>query len=124
MSTPMCVHKPVSPESFGKRAVLWAHRTEGVDFKHLDYREALEMTQPGDVVYCDPPYTHTQTILYGAQTFSLADLFERIADAKSRGVRVALSIDGSKVPERSFWSCRYQRACSNTKSSSTSDARC
>lgn len=50
----------------------------------------------GDLVYCDPPYSYSQTILYGAQGFSLADLFEAIADCKKRGVFVALSIDGTK----------------------------
>ena len=39
---------------------------------------------------------HTQAILYGAQSFSLEDLFTRIARCKMRGVRVALSIDGTK----------------------------
>lgn len=96
MSTPMGVHKPVSPASFEARAKLWASRTAAADFQHLDYREAFDMTEAGDVMYCDPPYTHTQTILYGAQAFALNDLFLRIADAKARGVRVALSIDGSK----------------------------
>lgn len=97
MSTPMGVHKPVSPESFAARADLWRERTSGATFEHLDYREAFARTKTGDVVYCDPPYTHTQTILYGAQKFALPDLFARIADAKKRGVRVALSIDGSKT---------------------------
>ncbi len=50
----------------------------------------------GDLVYCDPPYTHTQSILYGAQGFSLKRLFDTIAQCKSRGVYVALSIDGTK----------------------------
>jgi DNA adenine methylase len=34
--------------------------------------------------------------LYGAQSFTLARLMAAIERAKSRGVRVALSIDGSK----------------------------
>lgn len=96
MSTPMGAHSPVAPSSFAQRAKLWAVRTEGADFRHLDYRDAFDMTKSGDVVYCDPPYTHTQKILYGAQAFDLRDLLARIGDAKSRGVRVALSIDGSK----------------------------
>ncbi|WP_307203019.1 DNA adenine methylase [Nocardioides zeae] len=97
MSTPMGVHKPVNPDSFTKRAKLWRERTAGATFEHLDYREAFARMQPGDAVYCDPPYTHTQTILYGAQRFDLQDLFACIADAKQRDVKVALSIDGSKV---------------------------
>ncbi len=50
----------------------------------------------GDVVYCDPPYRHTQSILYGAQEFDFSRLLEAIAACKARGARVALSIDGSK----------------------------
>ena len=50
----------------------------------------------GDFVYCDPPYSHSQSILYGGQDFSLDELLDEIARAKSKGVFVALSIDGSK----------------------------
>lgn len=50
----------------------------------------------GDLIYCDPPYSDSQTILYGAQAFSLPRLLETIAECKARGVYVALSIDGMK----------------------------
>jgi DNA adenine methylase len=96
MSTPCGVHKPVSPESFSHRVELWRRRTRGARFLRMDYTEAMSQASRGDIVYCDPPYTHTQAILYGAQSFSLAHLFEVIADCKQRGVYVALSIDGSK----------------------------
>lgn len=49
-----------------------------------------------DLVYCDPPYTHTQAILYDAQEFSLKKLLQVIDRCKRRGVFVALSIDGTK----------------------------
>jgi DNA adenine methylase len=62
----------------------------------MDYTEALRMAKRGDLVYCDPPYSHTQAILYGAQSFSLEDLIYRIEECKNRGVFVALSIDGTK----------------------------
>lgn len=96
MSTPCGVHRPVSPGSFSARVDEWRRRTEGSKFELMDYREALSMAGEGDVVYCDPPYTHTQTILYGAQDFKLTELLESITDAKRRGVSVALSIDGTK----------------------------
>lgn len=96
MSTPCGVHSPVKPESFDKRTDEWHVRTAGTKFEHMDYREAMSLPSEGDLVYCDPPYTHTQAILYGAQAFSLEDLFIQIAECKSRGVHVALSIDGSK----------------------------
>ena len=56
----------------------------------------MERARSGDVVYCDPPYSYSQAILYGAQDFSLERLFESISRCKSRGVKVALSIDGTK----------------------------
>ena len=56
----------------------------------------MEQAKEGDVVYCDPPYSFTQAILYGAQSFSLPDLLKTIAQCKDRGVNVVLSIDGSK----------------------------
>jgi DNA adenine methylase len=102
MSTPMGVHKPVTPASFAKRAKLWSDRTRGTSFFHWDYREAFAAAKPGDVVYCDPPYTHSQTILYGAQAFRLPELVQEIEVAKKRGVFVALSIDGSKTSGKSM----------------------
>ena len=56
----------------------------------------MEQARPGDLVYCDPPYRHTQAILYGAQTFTLERLLRAIERCKHRSVYVALSIDGSK----------------------------
>lgn len=96
MSTPCGTHRPISPAKFAQRVETWRRRTAGTAFRKLDYREALEDAQPGDLVYCDPPYSHSQAILYGAQGFRLADLFTEIERLKDRGVRVALSLDGSK----------------------------
>lgn len=56
----------------------------------------MEMARPGDLIYCDPPYTHSQAILYGAQSFSLRRLFKTIQKCKERGVYAAVSIDGTK----------------------------
>ena len=96
LSTPCGVHKPVPIESFNKRVDVWVDRVKGTTFAHLDFREAMQDARAGDLVYCDPPYTDTQAILYGAQQFVLDDLFGEIDKCKSRGVRVALSIDGTK----------------------------
>jgi DNA adenine methylase len=96
MSTPCGPHTPIPPESFSARVDEWYKRTKGADFERMDYREAMNRAKPGDIVYCDPPYTHSQAILYGAQTFRLRDLLATIADCKERGVYIALSIDGTK----------------------------
>ena len=100
MSTPVGAHEPVSPESFGNRADIWHARTQGAQFLHLDFADAMDRAQQGDLVYCDPPYGDSQAILYGAQAFSLQRLFESIAACKARGVYVVLSIDGTKYSGR------------------------
>jgi DNA adenine methylase len=96
MSTPCGVHTPISPEAFSRRADEWHSRVKKSTFTHAEYEQTMSEAQKGDLVYCDPPYCHTQSILYGAQTFSLESLFKTIGECKSRGVFVALSIDGSK----------------------------
>lgn len=96
MSTPCGVHKPIAPESFSRRVDEWHKRISGTTFLHLDYEEAMNMTKPGDLIYCDPPYSHSQAILYGAQSFNLEHLLSVIEKCKERGVYVALSIDGTK----------------------------
>ncbi len=60
----------------------------------------MALAKHGDLVYCDPPYLDSQTILYGAQNFSSSRLFRAIAACKERGVFVALSIDGTKYSGR------------------------
>jgi DNA adenine methylase len=96
MSTPVGAHEPVSPESFGKRVEAWHARTQGTRFLHLDFADAMDRAQRDDLIYCDPPYVDSQTILYGAQAFSLQRLFDSISACKARGVYVVLSIDGTK----------------------------
>lgn len=96
MSTPCGPHRPMPPANFAERARIWAARTKSVEFVHAGYEESMNRAVAGDVCYLDPPYADSQTILYGAQGFSLVHLFEVIEDCKSRGVKVALSIDGTK----------------------------
>lgn len=96
MSTPCGAHAPIRPEAFARRVDEWRKRTAGAEFRLLNYAEAMDMAQEGDLIYCDPPYKDTQSILYGAQAFNLAHLFQMIARCKARGVYVALSIDGTK----------------------------
>ena len=96
MSTPCGIHNPIHPRSFSKRVDEWASRLRGTKFKLMEYADAMELARPGDLVYCDPPYSDTQAILYGAQSFSLSRLFSVIRRCKERGVFVALSIDGTK----------------------------
>lgn len=96
MSTPCGVHIPIPVKAFAERVRIWHKRVENTEFITQDYRHAFEVASEGDLIYCDPPYSHSQSILYGAQDFSLETLLQEILKAKNRGVFVALSIDGNK----------------------------
>ena len=96
MSTPCGAHDPIDPQSFNSRVKEWSKRLTNSSFICADYKDVFSLAVAGDLIYCDPPYSHSQAILYGAQSFSLNDLFLSIKDAKDRGVYVVLSIDGSK----------------------------
>jgi len=96
MSTPVGAHTPISRDAFASRVDEWHERTKGAKFEQMSYDQAMEAAAPGDLVHCDPPYTHTQSILYGAQSFELRRLLDIIGQCKARGVNVALSIDGTK----------------------------
>lgn len=96
ISTPCGVHDPITPDRFAARVDVWHRRVQGVRFTCSDFAPVMEAAQAGDLIYCDPPYSYSQSILYGAQAFSLGTLLESVARCKARGVFVALSIDGSK----------------------------
>ena len=96
MSTPCGIHDPINPASFEKRVIEWNSRVKHTQFLNLDYRETFAMAKAGDLIYCDPPYSYSQAILYGAQESNLAQLLTTTEEAKSRGVHVLLSIDGDK----------------------------
>ena len=96
MSTPVGAHNPISPESFSRRLSEWSPRIQGCEFLVSDYRDSMALAGDGDLVYCDPPYSHSQSILYGAQRFRFDDLLLATQSAKSRGAKIALSIDGHK----------------------------
>jgi len=96
ISTPVGIHDPISPDSFSSRVDEWNRRVQKTTFYCLDYKEAMKMAKPGDLIYCDPPYSHSQSILYGAQSFNLEELFFIIAWCKRHNIYVALSIDGKK----------------------------
>jgi len=96
ISTPVGIHEPISPNSFSRRVDEWHKRTQYTTFYCLDFEEAMSMAKPGDLIYCDPPYSHSQSILYGAQSFDLEHLLSMIEFCKRKNIYVALSIDGSK----------------------------
>ena len=100
MSTPRGPHSPIKPEAFAKRVLQWNELLEKASFSCESYIDAMNKPKEGDVVYCDPPYTHSQSIIYGAQDFDIEKLWEKIAECKKRGVKVMLSINGMRDSKR------------------------
>lgn len=100
MSTPRGPHKPISPNAFQERVYQWSDLLYKADFKVEDFTTAMSRAKKDDVVYCDPPYTHSQSIIYGAQNFNINLLWEQIAECKAKGVYVMLSINGMRESEK------------------------
>lgn len=97
MSTPIGPHSPIPPDAFESRVKVWNELLkDDVTFLNKDFREVMDLAGEGDLVYCDPPYTHSQKILYGAQAFEIDDLWKKIQECKDRGAKVMLSINGTK----------------------------
>lgn len=96
MSTPKGPHNPIKPEAFEKRVLLWHELFEKASFQTESFFTAMNKPTEGDVVYCDPPYTHSQSIIYGAQSFDISGLWQKIDECKRRDVKVMLSINGMR----------------------------
>lgn len=109
MSTPCGSHDPILPDSFSVRVDTWAKRVSGVQFLCCDFEESMKQAKAGDLIYCDPPYQDSQSILYGAQAFSIDRLYSQIATCKAKGVFVALSIDGTKYSGEKICSVKPPR---------------
>jgi len=102
MSTPVGPHRAISPESLAERVFTWRRRVSNTDFVCADFEETMGTAGLNDVVYCDPPYVHTQRILYGAQEFLVERLWQAIEGCRSRGAKVLLSLDGMKKSGRVY----------------------
>lgn len=96
MSTPRGPHKPISPNTFEKRISQWHELIQKASFSCESYIESMNHPKAGDLVYCDPPYTHSQSIIYGAQDFDIDILWQKITECKKRGAKVMLSINGMR----------------------------
>ncbi len=96
ISTPRGPHTPIPAKSFAERVYEWRERVKNTRFVTADYKQTMSEADEDDVVYCDPPYIYSQSILYGSQGFDLHDLWNAIECCVKRGAKVLLSIDGKR----------------------------
>lgn len=96
ISTPIGPHKPISGITFEIRVREWSDIVKKTQFLFQSFEQTMSLAKEGDVIYCDPPYLESQSILYGSQSFSAEKLWESIEECKDKGAKVLLSIDGKK----------------------------
>lgn len=96
MSTPIGPHRPIAPKTFAERVREWRERVKGTTFLNQTFSETMSLVKHGDLIYCDPPYIESQSILYGSQSFEFMELVQEIKRCKELGAQVVLSIDGKK----------------------------
>lgn len=94
ISTPMGPHRPMPADKLYRYMRDWQERLGGTEFVSQDFEKTMALAGQGDTIYCDPPYLHGQSILYGAQDFRLEKLWDCVGRAVERGARVAVSADG------------------------------
>jgi len=94
ISTPMGPHRPMPADKLDRYMEEWQGRLCGTQFVSQGFERTMALAGDGDTVYCDPPYLHGQSILYGAQDFRLETLWDSVEAAVARGARVAVSADG------------------------------
>lgn len=86
----------INPRTLATIIDDWSSRISSLDFVHGDYRQTTEQAKAGDFVYLDPPYMNTVGRYYGTSTIDFGDFFSYLADLTDRGVKWALSFDGSR----------------------------
>lgn len=102
---------------FPRQEMLWFHQKAATaTFVHADFIQALEAAQPGDVVYCDPPYVPLSTTAnfanYSGFRFGqheqqcLATQAEQLA---ARGITVLISNHQTPWVRKLYSNAKLQR---------------
>ncbi|PJD95996.1 MAG: DNA adenine methylase [Legionella sp.] len=84
---------------FPRKEMLYFHqKCKNTEFLHHDFRDTFRLAEPGDVIYCDPPYVpvndKTKPLPYLKKQFNEADQIELAAlaeESATRGIRVLIS---------------------------------
>lgn len=84
----------IEPDRLAEVFALWLPRLQNVEFFAGDYEDTLGTVVCGDFVYLDPPYFHTKGRYHGRIDYGR--FFKVLETLDNRGVRFALSFDGSR----------------------------
>lgn len=86
--------KGMRPPTLRRNLRAWHGRIQGVEFKTMDYLEAVTEAKRGDFMYLDPPYAGVTGWYIDNVDFD--QLHERLDELNHRGVRWMLSCDGQR----------------------------
>jgi len=86
--------KGIDPDRLAEVLALWLPRIRNVEFIAGDYEYTVSTAASGDFVYLDPPYFHTKGRYHGRIDYER--FFKFLEALTKRGVRFALSFDGSR----------------------------
>ncbi|TAL60522.1 MAG: Dam family site-specific DNA-(adenine-N6)-methyltransferase [Legionella sp.] len=88
-------NKPYFPR---QEMLYFHHKSQNAEFIRDDFRKTFDLAQPGDVIYCDPPYmpfsTKTKILPYTQKTFAEKDqieLAELARETAAKGIPVIIS---------------------------------
>ncbi|MFA6303939.1 MAG: Dam family site-specific DNA-(adenine-N6)-methyltransferase [Legionella sp.] len=77
---------------------IFHQKSQTAEFIHHDFRETFKLAQPGDVIYCDPPYVplleKTKPVAYTKKIFSEQDqieLAQLASETAAKGIPVIIS---------------------------------
>jgi DNA adenine methylase len=84
----------MEPSRFERIVGAWQDSIRDVEFICQDYRSTLDETRAGDLVYFDPPYAGNKQRY--AEDLNLEEFFGALDRLNSKGVKWALSFDGSR----------------------------
>jgi DNA adenine methylase len=104
--------KPYFPQ---KEMSLFHKKSTNTQFIHNDFRKTFELAEPGDVIYCDPPYVplsqHTKLLPYTQKMFTTEDQIELAELAKktaARGIPVIISNHDTEFTRHHYQSAQIR----------------
>ena len=86
--------KGMEPERFSKIVNQWNKKIQEINFTNLDYREILDITKKGDVVYLDPPYAGSNNRYI--ESLDVDSFMKELEKLNKKGVSWLLSFDGQR----------------------------
>lgn len=84
----------IAPERLKKIIFDWSEHIKVASFVAQDYRTTTENAKAGDLVYLDPPYSHTKGRYYGTIDYDL--FLDYLRQLNEKGVKFILSFDGTR----------------------------